>query len=39
MATKVVHTEFDEKLPYRFTLIKDHLGLKNDGEVLRFLVS
>jgi len=39
MATKIIHTEFDEKIAFRFSLIKSHLGLKNDGEVIRFLVS
>ena len=39
MSSKVIHTEFDEKIAFRFSLIKSHLGLKNDGEVIRFLVS
>ncbi|MHA1673887.1 MAG: hypothetical protein ACTSYI_09680, partial [Promethearchaeota archaeon] len=36
---KVVHTEFDELNATRFDLIKANLGLKNDGEVIRFLIS
>ena len=36
---KVVHTEFDQLLAYRFDLIKSTLGLKSDGEVIRYLVS
>jgi len=39
MASKVVHTELDDKIALRFDLIKSHLGLKNDGEVIRFLIS
>lgn len=35
----MIHTEFDDKIAFRFSLIKSHLGLKNDGEVIRFLVS
>ena len=36
---KVVHTEFDALNASRFDLIKANLGLKNDGEVIRFLIS
>ncbi len=39
MQKKVVHTEFDELNATRFDLIKANLGLKNDGEVIRFLIS
>ena len=39
MQKKVVHTEFDVLIASRFDLIKANLGLKNDGEVIRFLVS
>lgn len=39
MASKIVHTELDQKVAVRFDLIKSHLGLKNDGEVVRFLIS
>ncbi|TFG18763.1 MAG: hypothetical protein EU530_08290 [Promethearchaeota archaeon] len=39
MASKIVHTELDDKIALRFDLIKSHLGLKNDGEVIRFLIS
>lgn len=37
--SKVVHTEFDCLIAHRFDLIKSMLGLKSDGEVVRFLVS
>lgn len=36
---KIVHTELDDLMTSRFDLIKSHLGLKNDGEVIRFLIS
>jgi len=39
MASKIVHTELDENISFRFDLIKSSLGLKNDGEVIRFLIS
>ncbi|MHA1109798.1 MAG: hypothetical protein ACTSRE_01755 [Promethearchaeota archaeon] len=39
MASKIVHTELDENISFRFDLIKSNLGLKNDGEVIRFLIS
>ena len=39
MQKKIVHTELDELITSRFDLIKSYLGLKNDGEVFRFLIS
>ena len=39
MLKKVVHTELDSPIASRFDQIKSHLGLKNDGEVIRFLIS
>ncbi|MCF2139227.1 MAG: hypothetical protein K9W44_04155 [Candidatus Lokiarchaeota archaeon] len=39
MLKKVIHTELDLVIAYRFDLIKSQLGLKNDGEVIRFLIS
>lgn len=39
MQKKIVHTEFDTLNATRFDLIKENLGLKNDGEVIRFLIS
>jgi len=39
MASKIVHTELEDRIALRFDIIKSHLGLKNDGEVVRFLIS
>lgn len=33
-----MHTELDEPVSQRFEIIKAHLGLKNDGEVIRLLI-
>ncbi len=39
MSKKVVHTELDEMVAWRFNLVKSNLGLKSDGEVIRYLIS
>ena len=39
MEKKIVHTELDEIVAWRFNLVKSSLGLKSDGEVIRYLIT
>ena len=36
---KILHIELEEPLNSKFDMVKEHLGLKNDGEVVRFLLT
>ena len=36
---KIINAKLDKNLQFKFEIIKENLGIQNDAEVLRFLIS